>query len=208
MTYIPKDAQDTIDRLQEELLQAESERNEAQAALAKLRKSSSGFQSGFWIVLILFLAGLAYLFYAYGTGAWPIQGHGSQEKALQSQVDSLQNRLMLWQEEAAQAGASIDFSEGLWYFVQIGAYEQLDLSMFEENMFNFRQRQEDGLHKYTLGAFRDLSRAEAFLQSVRTMGIPDAWLLATHQGERVTIEASKSLISPESAESSDSLEVR
>lgn len=208
MTYIPKDAQDTIDRLQEELLQAESERNEAQAALAKLRKSSNGFQSGFWIVLILFLAGLAYLFYAYGTGAWPIQGHGSQEKALQSQVDSLQNRLMLWQEEAAQAGASIDFSEGLWYFVQIGAYEQLDLSMFEENMFNFRQRQEDGLHKYTLGAFRDLSRAEAFLQSVRTMGIPDAWLLATHQGERVTIEASKSLISPESAESSDSLEVR
>lgn len=205
MTYIPKDAQDTIDRLQEELLQAESERKEAQAALAKLRKSSNGFQSGFWIVLILFLAGLAYLFYAYGTGAWPIQGHGSEEKALQSQVDSLQNRLMLWQEEAAQAGASIDFSEGLWYFVQIGAYEQLDLSMFEENMFNFRQRQEDGLHKYTLGAFRDISRAEAFLQSVRTMGIPDAWLLATHQGERVTIEASKSLISPESA---DSLEVR
>lgn len=205
MTYIPKEAQETIDRLQEELLQAESERNEAQAALAKLRKSGSGFQSGFWIVLILFLAGLAYLFYAYGTGAWPIQGHGSQEKALQSQVDSLQNRLMLWQEEAAQAGASIDFSEGLWYFVQIGAYEQLDLSMFEENMFNFRQRQEDGLHKYTLGAFRDLSRAEAFLQSVRTMGIPDAWLLATHQGERVTIEASKSLIS---TESSDSLEVR
>lgn len=205
MTYIPKEAQDTIDRLQEELLQAESERNEAQTALAKLHKSGSGFQSGFWIVLILFLAGLAYLFYAYGTGAWPIQGHGSQEKALQSQVDSLQNRLMLWQEEAAQAGASIDFSEGLWYFVQIGAYEQLDLSMFEENMFNFRQRQEDGLHKYTLGAFRDLSRAEAFLQSVRTMGIPDAWLLATHQGERVTIEASKSLIS---TESSDSLEVR
>jgi DNA-binding protein YbaB len=205
MTYIPKEAQDTIDRLQEELLKVESERDEAQATVAKLRKSGSGFQSGFWMVLILLLAGLAYLFYAYGTGAWPIQGHGSQEKALQTQVDSLQNKLMLLQEEAAQAGASINFSEGLWYFVQIGAYEQLDLSMFEENMFNFRQRQEDGLHKYTLGAFRDLARAETFLQSVRTMGIPDAWLLVIHQGERLTIEASKAI---STSEIPDSLEVR
>lgn len=205
MTYIPKEAQDTIDRLQEELLKVESERDEAQATVAKLRKSGSGFQSGFWMVLILLLAGLAYLFYAYGTGAWPIQGHGSQEKALQTQVDSLQNKLMLLQEEAAQAGATINFSEGLWYFVQIGAYEQLDLSMFEENMFNFRQRQEDGLHKYTLGAFRDLARAETFLQSVRTMGIPDAWLLAIHQGERLTIEASKAI---STSEIPDSLEVR
>jgi DNA-binding protein YbaB len=194
MTYIPKDAQDSIDRLQEELSKAEAERDEAIKKNKSALKAGEGYKSGFWLVLAVLIIGLAYLGFAYTKGYVPFNGeHSQQDLALQSNIDSLQNAMMNLQEEAAQAGVEIDFSQGLWYFVQIGAYEELDLTMYEENMFNFRQREEDGLFKYSLGAFRDAAKAEAFLTNVRKMGIRDAWLLATNNGERISIEESKAL---------------
>ena len=52
----------------------------------------------------------------------------------------------------------------------IGAHEEVDMSMFDGENLNFRTRYEDGFWKYTLGAFRDVERAEAFMESLRQIG--------------------------------------
>lgn len=191
MTYIPKETQEEIDHLNQQLVETEERRNQAEQQLTKNKSRMMAFQTGFYVSLVLLIAILVFGYWQYSNGQLVLDGQVVNRATLQSDIDSLQNALMMTEQQAAQQGAEIDFSNGLWYFVQIGAYEERDLSMFEENMFNFRQREEDGLYKYTLGAFRDLERAETFMQNVRAMGISDAWLLAINDGERLTIEASR-----------------
>ena len=193
MTYIPKETQEKIDHLNQQLVETEERRNQAEQQITKNKSRMMAFQTGFYVSLVLLIAILVFGYWQYSNGQLVLDGQVVNRATLQSDIDSLQNALMMTEQQAAQQGAEIDFSNGLWYFVQIGAYEERDLSMFEENMFNFRQREEDGLYKYTLGAFRDLERAETFMQNVRAMGISDAWLLAINDGERLTIEASRSI---------------
>lgn len=191
MSYIPKEAQDTIDALQLEVEENRIKANEASDAAAKEKKASEGYRTGFWVVLILLLAVSAYFGYSLMGNSTSL--NHSQVATMQTEIDSLRNALMSSQENEAMLGADLNFEEGLWYFVQIGAYEELDLSMYEEGVLNFRMREEEGLMKYSLGAFRQADRAESFLAAVRSIGIDDAWLLALNNGQRISIEESKSL---------------
>ncbi len=77
---------------------------------------------------------------------------------------------------------------GVFYEVQIGAFQYFDLNEYQEALQNLRGYKQDSLNKYVLGKFRDLNQAKLFLMDVRKMGVLDAFLVAKINGTRVEIK--------------------
>jgi outer membrane murein-binding lipoprotein Lpp len=84
---------------------------------------------------------------------------------------------------------TMDYSKGVVFKVQIGAFKNKDLSKYFENNPNFGgQKSEDGTQAYTIGLFRDYWEADTFKKYMREMGVKDAWIVPFKDGERVDIK--------------------
>lgn len=85
------------------------------------------------------------------------------------------------------AGAD-DFTKGVVYKVQVGAFRLKDLTKYTE-LENFKWEQDpDGVKKYTIGHFRDYWEADTFKKYMREMGVKDAWIVAYVDDERKDIK--------------------
>lgn len=80
-----------------------------------------------------------------------------------------------------------DYTQGIVYKVQIGAFRNKDLSQFQESG-NFWTEDEDGIKKYTIGFFRDYWEADTFKKYLREMGVKDAWIVAYENNARKDIK--------------------
>lgn len=81
-----------------------------------------------------------------------------------------------------------DFTKGVVYKVQIGAFRNKDLTKYME-LENFKWEQDsDGVKKYTIGNFRDYWEADTFKKYMREMGVKDAWIVAYEDDERKDIK--------------------
>ena len=78
-------------------------------------------------------------------------------------------------------------ARGVIFKVQIGAFRNLDLDD-SYSSDNFLEEEEDGLHKYTLGRFRDYWQADKFKKYMRDMGVKDAWIVPYKDGTRVPLK--------------------
>lgn len=84
---------------------------------------------------------------------------------------------------------------GLVYKVQIGAFVHFDMNKYlQDTDKNFEGETQDGMNKYTMGAFRDMEVAEAFRKDVQLLGIKDAWIVPYIDGTRVTMEEAREYI--------------
>ena len=84
---------------------------------------------------------------------------------------------------------SMDFSKGVVFKVQIGAFKNKDLSKYFENNPNFGgEAAETGEQKLTIGIFRDYWEADTFKKYMREMGVSDAWIVPYKDGQRVEIK--------------------
>jgi TolA-binding protein len=98
-------------------------------------------------------------------------------------------RAELDQLKAAPAANSMDFSKGVVFKVQIGAFKNKDLSKYFDNNPNFGGEATDkGEQKFTIGIFRDYWEADKFKKYMREMGVKDAWIVPYKDGERVEIK--------------------
>jgi len=89
----------------------------------------------------------------------------------------------------APAPTSMDFSRGVVFKVQIGAFKNKDLSKYFENNPNFGgEAAEKGEQKFTIGIFRDYWEADTFKKYMREMGVKDAWIVPYKDGVRVDIK--------------------
>ncbi len=89
----------------------------------------------------------------------------------------------------APAKNSMDFSKGVVFKVQIGAFKNKDLSKYFENNPNFGgEAAEGGEQKLTIGIFRDYWEADTFKKYMREMGVSDAWIVPYRDGQRVEIK--------------------
>ncbi len=80
-----------------------------------------------------------------------------------------------------------DFTKGVVYKVQIGAYEKIDLSEFAGVEGNFGIENESGVNKYTVAYFREYKEAHVFKKYIRAMGITDAWVVVYEDDVRKNI---------------------
>lgn len=85
--------------------------------------------------------------------------------------------------------ASMDFSKGVVFKVQIGAFKKKNLAKYFENNPNFGGEVKDNEpQKLTIGIFRDYWEADTFKKYMREMGVKDAWIVPYQDGQRVEIK--------------------
>lgn len=78
---------------------------------------------------------------------------------------------------------------GTWFKVQVGAFENIDMSEYFKNNPNFSgEKSEEGLQRITLGRFRDYWEADKFKKALRKMGVKEAWIVPYKEGTRVPLK--------------------
>jgi TolA-binding protein len=83
----------------------------------------------------------------------------------------------------------MDFSKGVVFKVQIGAFKNKDLAKYFDNNPNFGGEATDkGEQRFTIGVFRDYWEADKFKKYMREMGVKDAWIVPFKDGQRVEIK--------------------
>jgi hypothetical protein len=83
----------------------------------------------------------------------------------------------------------LDFSKGLVFKVQIGAFKNKNLAKYFENNPNFGGEVREGEpQKVTIGIFRDYWQADTFKKYLREMGVKDAWIVPYKDAVRVEIK--------------------
>ena len=87
--------------------------------------------------------------------------------------------------------APMDFSKGVVFKVQVGAFKNKNLAKYFENNPNFggeAGKEPTDPQKLTIGIFRDYWEADTFKKYMREMGVKDAWIVPYRDGVRVEIK--------------------
>lgn len=128
-----------------------------------------------------------------------MQGSISEKDAklveLEDQLSQLRGQLTAAKAELTQlketpaAPSPMDFSKGVVFKVQIGAFKNKNLTKYFDNNPNFGGEAKEGEpQKITIGIFRDYWEADTFKKYMREMGVKDAWIVPYRDGQRVEIK--------------------
>jgi hypothetical protein len=114
---------------------------------------------------------------------------------LESQLTKVRSELTTTKAELAQlkevppAPSPMDFSKGLVFKVQVGAFKNKNLAKYFDNNPNFGGEAKEGEpQKVTIGIFRDYWEADTFKKYLREMGVSDAWIVPYKDAQRVDIK--------------------
>jgi len=118
-----------------------------------------------------------------------------------ARIAELEDQLSQLRGQLAQARAEIqqlkenpvvnpmDFSRGIVFKVQVGAFKNKDLSKYFDNNPNFGgEVRENEPQRITIGIFRDYWEADQFKKYMREMGVKDAWIVPYKDGQRTDIK--------------------
>jgi len=113
------------------------------------------------------------------------QAKGKNQQ-LEAEIERLRSQMEILREQQQQpVEAGIP---GLVFRVQVGAYNQFDMTRYNEYSDNFTGETADNLNKYLMGKFRDYENARAFRDDIRKLGIRDAFVVAYNDGTRIDIK--------------------
>jgi outer membrane murein-binding lipoprotein Lpp len=114
---------------------------------------------------------------------------------LEDQLARMRSELTTAQTELATLKANppvnpMDFSKGIVFKVQVGAFKNKDLSKYFDNNPNLggEAAGKDEPQRITIGIFRDYWEADTFKKYMRDMGVKDAWIVPYKDGARVEIK--------------------
>lgn len=113
---------------------------------------------------------------------------------LEDQLSRLRSELTAAKAELASLKENpvinpMDFSKGVVFKVQIGAFKNKNLQKYWDNNPNLGGEGADkGEQKLTIGVFRDYWEADTFKKYMREMGVKDAWIVPYRDGQRVEIK--------------------
>lgn len=120
----------------------------------------------------------------------------AQYQATQRELDNLKNNppVPAYNPELINGE---DFSVGVVFKVQVGAFRKMDLSKYATASKDFAEESMDDLRKYIIGNFRNYEDANVLKRYLREMGVEDAWIVPYRDGRRVPMrevlpEATKS----------------
>jgi TolA-binding protein len=128
---------------------------------------------------------------------------------LEDQLSRMRSELTSAKAELAQLKLTpvinpMDFSKGVVFKVQVGAFKNKDLSKYFENNPNFGgeagDKDKNEPQKITIGIFRDYWEADTFKKYMRDMGVKDAWIVPYKDGTRVEIKDVLEGVTAEKAE--------
>lgn len=113
---------------------------------------------------------------------------------LEDELSQMRGQLTATRAELAQLKENpvinpMDFSRGVVFKVQVGAFKNKDLSKYFDNNPNFGGEVKEGEpQRITIGIFRDYWEADQFKKYMREMGVKDAWIVPYKDGQRTEIK--------------------
>lgn len=112
---------------------------------------------------------------------------------MQSKINQLQDQLATTQRNLdvlSQQMQQTSDDYGVWFRVQIGAYEQdqIDPNLQTNDQFGLEGQ---GVQKIVLGRFRNYNDAKRLKEHLQKKGLKDAWIVSYRDGVRVPIEEVK-----------------
>ena len=81
-----------------------------------------------------------------------------------------------------------DFSVGVVFKVQVGAFRKMDLEKYAETSKEFNQEEMEELRRYVIGNFRNYEDANVLKRYLREMGVRDAWIVPYKDNKRVPLK--------------------
>ena len=121
-------------------------------------------------------------------------GNSDQLSRLQAENQELRNQLNGTQAQLATVTQEMQASSdnyGVWFRVQIGAYEDLRIDNSLETTDQLSLETKNDLQKIALGRFRNYADAKRLQDHLQTIGLKDAWVVSYKDGVRVPIEEVK-----------------
>lgn len=111
-----------------------------------------------------------------------------QLSQMRGQLSTARADLAKMKEAPAKANP-MDFSKGVVFKVQVGAFKNKDLKKYFDNNPNFGGEAKDNEpQRVTIGIFRDYWEADQFKKYMREMGVTDAWIVPYRDGQRTEIK--------------------
>ena len=119
---------------------------------------------------------------------------------LQAEIDSLESLLKpknKTSESEYSTAMNAEYAQGVWYRVQVGVKNKIDISELGEDNKNLNvETDSDNRHKYTLGHFKDYWEAEEFKKAMRVvMGLNrkpeqsrEMWVVVYENNERKNLK--------------------
>ena len=112
-----------------------------------------------------------------------------EDQLAQARAQLTSTRAELSQMKATPVVNEMDFSQGVVFKVQIGAFKNKNLQKYFDNNPNLGGEVKEGEpQKITIGIFRDYWEADEFKKYMREMGVKDAWIVPYRDGQRVEIK--------------------
>lgn len=118
--------------------------------------------------------------------------NGGELNRLQSQIASLQQQLSVSQSNLSTVTQQMQAESddyGVWFRVQVGAYQDRRIDNNLANSDQLGLEQQDGVQKISLGRFRSYDEAKSLQQQLQAMGVKGAWIVTYRDGQRVPIES-------------------
>lgn len=121
-----------------------------------------------------------------------MMGNSSEQMSqIQAENLSLQNEMANLQDQLATVTQQMQASSddyGVWFRVQIGAYEEGHIDKSLETTKELSLEERNKLQKVALGRFRKYEDAKQLQKQLQAKGLKDAWIVSYKDGARVPIE--------------------
>lgn len=177
----------------QEYLELENDKLDLESENEELASRNKVFISTTILFAILFILSLGYIVLSEVSeplfGKWPqvakdnlnLKIQMSELNGLKPAIDSLISVNNTLSEQS-------DTQEGVFFEVQIGAFEHFDMNQYMQELARLKKEQVDAMDKYTLGKFRNFKTAQAFNNDIKKMGIADAFIVGKVNGQRVELQ--------------------
>lgn len=143
------------------------------------------------IIALLGVAGTVY-FMNFAGGGISQKDHDMEVADLNSQISELNGKIeemsINSELDSEDPGEQGTLEGQIVYAVQIGAFEEKNLSMYSENFVNFREIKSEGFNKYAIGNFETLKEAQRFRREVVKLGFRNAFIASYRDDQRIKIE--------------------
>lgn len=110
------------------------------------------------------------------------------EKKIEEQTQNINDLNIALESKGETTTSSGSLNDQVIYAVQIGAFEDKDLSLYSDKFVNFREIKSQGFNKYALGNFETLEEAKRFRREMVKLGFRNAFIASYQNDQRIKIE--------------------
>ena len=164
--------------------------NKEQINIQKIIRRITRLKVALFIISFLTIAAFIYV-YSSESGQPFVGKPKTLNNALLKQ--EIENGRLLFLADSLKASNAILMQEsnrvdGIFFEVQIGAFENFDIEKYHENLEKLNYTTEDGVNYITLAKFRDLDDAKLFAEDIKKIGITNASIVSKLDGKRVQLK--------------------